>query len=144
LAPRSRITASKEFKPEESVRISDEHLRVEHRAKVSMAELRQWECTLRVQFQAPTEANAPYAFAVECVGLFRVASSWPPEKDEWLVKTNAPAVLFSTAREFVRGLMCAGPFSAILLPTVNFSDADEELPSREKPSESIAPPSPTP
>ena len=135
------LTVNKEFKPEEFVTITDEHFRVEHRSRVSNAESRQWECTLRVQFQAPSEANAPYAFVTECVGLFKVASGWPSERDEWLVKTNAPAVLFGMAREFVRSLMCAGPFSAILLPTVNFTDAAEKVEPTEKPSGALAAPS---
>lgn len=135
------LTASKEFKPEELVRITDEYIKVEHRTKGTDAESRLWECTLRVQFQAPPEANAPYAFVVECVGLFKIANAWPSEKDEWLAKTNAPAVLFGMAREFIRSLMCAGPFSAILLPTVNFTDAADKVVSTEKSSEVGAAPS---
>jgi preprotein translocase subunit SecB len=139
--PEVALTANKEFKPEEFVTITDEHVKVEHRSKLTIAESRQWECTLRIQFQAPPEANAPYAFVAECVGLFKVASAWPAERDEWLVKTNAPAVLFGMAREYVRSLMCAGPFSAILLPTVNFTDAAEKAVPSEKSAEAIAAPS---
>lgn len=131
------LTANKEFKLEAPCQLTDEYVRVENRSKQMNEQLRQWECMLRIQFQAPPEANAPYAFVTECVGLFRIADGWPPANDEWLVKTSAPAVLFGMAREYVRSLMCAGPFSPILLPTVNFTDAAVKANSAENSPEIV-------
>ncbi len=84
---------------------------------------RHWQVTLRVKHQpARKGANTPYYFTVEMVGTFTVGNEYPPEKIEWLVKTNATSVLFSAAREIVRAITGQGPYGAMILPTVSFYD----------------------
>lgn len=124
------LTANREMKPGTPTKLEAEHLKVEQRCKALDEAARRWECILRVQLQAPPDANSPYAFSVELAGTFKVADKWPKERDEHLVLTSAPAVLYGVAREYVRNLMAAGPYMAILLPTVNFTDAAPKPASR--------------
>jgi preprotein translocase subunit SecB len=85
---------------------------------------RHWQVTLRLKHQpARLDANTPYYFTVEMVGFFGIANEYPSEKTEWLVKTNATSVLFSTAREIVRALTAHGPYGPMILPTVSFYDS---------------------
>jgi len=81
---------------------------------------REWQVTLRLQQSAGADTNSPYSFAIELVGFFGVAPTYAVEKAEWMVRTNATAVLYSTAREVLRAAMAQGPFCPLLLPTVSF------------------------
>jgi preprotein translocase subunit SecB len=125
------VTTNKEFDIQKPVNFLFQHIKVHCENRLLNAERRQWECTLRIQLQAPPENNLPYAFVTEWVGLFRVLQGWQPEKDETLVVTSAPAVLFSMAREHIRNIMASGPYAPLLLPTVNFTDAAPKVGSAD-------------
>ena len=64
--------------------------------------------------------NAPYSFRAEAVGFFSVVESYPEDRAEWLVKTNASSVLYSVVREALRNAMATGPWKPIILPAVSF------------------------
>jgi len=81
---------------------------------------RLWQVTLRIQQQSGPSVNAPYFFTVELTGFFSVAPECPDNKVEWMLRTNATSVLYSTAREVLRSAMSQGPYCPLLLPTVSF------------------------
>lgn len=117
------VTANKQFDSQAPIRLFDTDIKADCQNRLLSSELRQWECVLKIRLQPQLDANLPYGFSTEWIGIFRVMNGWAPDKDEFLVRTSAPAVLFSMAREHLRANMASGPFPAILLPTVNFSDA---------------------
>ena len=79
-----------------------------------------WQVRLTVFHQTESKSNSPYSFRIAIVGFFRVDGKYPVERAEWLVKTNAPSVLYSIARENIRRLTIDGPWPFVLLPTVSF------------------------
>ncbi len=87
---------------------------------------RHWQVTLKVTYRPGPAVNAPYHFALEIVGLFRVAAEVADDKVEWLVQTNATSVLYSTAREILRSAMANGPNPPLLLPTGSFYEPRKE------------------
>ena len=114
------VTANREHNPKKPMTLTDKNLVVTPGFLPDQKGPRRWQVTLRIQQQAGPAANAPYYFTIELVGFFAVAASYPKEKAEWIVRTNATSVLFSTAREVLRNAMAQGPFCPLLLPTVSF------------------------
>lgn len=79
-----------------------------------------WQVRLVVFHQTEDESNSPYSFRVSLVGFFNVDDKYPAANAEWLIKTNAPSVLYSVAREVIRRATQDGPWQGVLLPTVSF------------------------
>lgn len=114
------VTANRQHEPGKPMTLSDENLVVKQDFLPQQDDPRRWQVTLRIQQQGGPSTNTPYSFTIELVGFFSVANNYPEEKVEWMVRTNAVSVLYSTAREVLRGAMSQGPFCPLLLPTVSF------------------------
>ncbi|MBI2440100.1 MAG: protein-export chaperone SecB [Lentisphaerae bacterium] len=114
------VTANREHDPKNPVALTDKSLVITPGYLPDKSDPRRWQVSLRIQQQAGPAANAPYFFTIELVSLFAVAASYPEENIEWMVRTNATSVLYSTAREVLRGAMAQGPFCPLLLPTMSF------------------------
>jgi preprotein translocase subunit SecB len=114
------VTANRQHDPRQPIALTHEHLVVKSDCTEQKDDPRRWQVTLRIQQQSGLSTNPPYFFTIELVGLFSVAASYPDDKAEWMVRTNATSVLYSTAREVLRGVMAQGPFCPLLLPTVSF------------------------
>ncbi len=132
------VTANREHDPQKAVTLTDENIVVKSNFMVQNDDSLKWQVTLRVQQQGGPSTNPPYFFTIEMVGFFTVAESYPAEKAEWMVRTNASSVLYSTAREALRVAMSQGPFRPLLLPNVSFYMPDtkklleETKPTRRK------------
>lgn len=118
------VIANREHDRTKPVEVTDKNLVVVPSFMPDQGNSRLWQVTLRIQQQAGPAANAPYFFTVELTGFFSVASDYPDNKVEWMVRTNATSVLFSTAREVLRSAMSQGPYCPLLLPTVSFYTPD--------------------
>jgi preprotein translocase subunit SecB len=114
------LTANKEFDPKKDTKLGVDNIIVTPALLAEASNVRQWQVTLRIQQQPGPEANAPYFSTMEIVGFFRLQDDYPEENIEWMVQTNATSVLFSAAREILRGATALGPYPPILLPTVSF------------------------
>jgi len=114
------VQANRSFDPKQGVTLGMDDVEMECHAKCTDETARMWEVSLRMFHQGKEKGNTPYFFKIEMVGFFAVLESYSPEKDEWLVKTNASSVLYSTAREVLRTTMANGPFMPLLLPTASF------------------------
>ena len=77
-------------------------------------------CQLSLELEDPTGGKFPYTFSITLLGFFEVVDWWDPDKVDSLVSANAPALLYSAARETIALLTGRGPFSRILLPSVTF------------------------
>ena len=114
------VKANKSFDESAPMNLTFEALQIESNVFAPQDKNGDWEVSLRLFYQGSEKVNSPYLFRVEVVGFFNVADSYPKQNAEWLVRTNAPTVLYSTARETLRAAMASGPFKALLLPAVSF------------------------
>jgi preprotein translocase subunit SecB len=79
-----------------------------------------WRCQVTVRSKDENEGIHPYTFQLTYVGFFRVVKEFPPDRVEQMVKANAPALLYSAAREALVSLTGRGRLPAIILPSVTF------------------------
>ena len=92
-----------------------------------------WQVNVQVQQQnLPVEKNAPYHFAIEVVGFFRWLKADQSDSLKETVFVHAASMLYGVAREVLRENMARGPFSPMILPTVNFMDGEPARPALPK------------
>jgi preprotein translocase subunit SecB len=102
---------------------------------------RKWRCDLTVRSNPQAKGNFPYAFSIQYTGFFAVIDEFPLEYVEQMVKTNAPAILYSSARETLMHLTGRGRLTAILLPSITFLElpkGEKLSPPKAKPTKRIA------
>lgn len=130
------VSANREHAPGKPISLTDDDIFLKTDFKPTSTDGRRWEVTLRIQQQAGPATNPPYYFTIELVGAFDVDAAYPANKVEWMVRTNATSVLYSTAREILRNAMAQGPFCPLLLPTVSFYTPDTNRMLEEAKAES--------
>jgi preprotein translocase subunit SecB len=79
-----------------------------------------WRCELSIRSKDEDEGNFPYSFQLIYIGFFRVVEQFPADRVEQMVRTNAPALLYSAAREALMYLTGRGRLPAILIPSITF------------------------
>lgn len=89
---------------------------------------RKWRCVLTVRSKPGKGQKHPYSFSIQYTGLFSVIDEFPSKFVEQMVRTNAPAILYSSAREALMYLTGRGRLTAVLLPSITFL----ELPTGKK------------
>lgn len=80
---------------------------------------RKWRCELTVE-SIENREGLPYFFKITFVGFFDVVEAYPESSIEVMAKANAPALLYSAARETLLPLTGRGQFPALVLPSVTF------------------------
>lgn len=82
-----------------------------------------WRVELRVQCWPGEDVVVPYRYKIHLAGIYKVRDgvAVPAEEERKLVSCNAPAVLFSWARDVIRTFTCMGPFGPIELPLCFFA-----------------------
>lgn len=96
-------------------------------------------CELSISLKGDIEQNSPYIFSIVLLGFFTLDESCAGEEAELLLKTNAPAVLYSAAREFLLLTTGRSLFTPLMLPTVTFLPAGEEIEAAVSNPESASP-----
>jgi preprotein translocase subunit SecB len=100
---------------------------------------RLWRSQLVVRSKEEKDRIYPYTFELVYVGFFRVIEEFPAERVEQMVRANAPALLYSAARETLMYLTGRGRLPAVLLPSITFIEPPRDLPHQAKrPSSSRA------
>jgi len=75
---------------------------------------------LTIELTDEAQKKLPYTFRVVLVGFFEISKHYPSEQAEDMGNANAPALLYSAARELLT-LISGRSFSAsVLLPSVTF------------------------
>lgn len=88
-----------------------------------------WKVAIQVKVE-PIEKNiGGYSITIELVGFFEVENGYPENQIGDMVAANAPAVLYSAARELLILITGRGPFPIFSLPCATFID---ETPSAKK------------
>jgi preprotein translocase subunit SecB len=98
---------------------------------------RRWQVTLNIKLQPRPEANSPYFFALNLVGILWAVAELPADRLPLLLAANGPAMLYGIAREVVRDLTSRGPFPPLALPTVSFLP-DPPNPQPQTPAVALA------
>lgn len=94
----------------------------------------QRSCNLSIELKESAEARFPWRFSVSLVGFFQIDENWPHDKDS-LFSANAPAVLYSAAREALAAVSGRGPHREVLLPSVTFIKLPTESKQLPQPAE---------
>lgn len=117
------ITDQLETPPKRSAKADNLGIKVQADAGPRDDDPFKWRCELTVESVEEAEIIPPYRFRITFVGFFHVAKGYPAERVELMARTNAPALLFSAAREALVPITSRGPYPAIVLPSVTFLEA---------------------
>jgi preprotein translocase subunit SecB len=91
-----------------------------------------WSVELVVVQKRKEGQNFPYEFRLSLVGIFACQDGvLDKEKETRFVQVNGSSMLYGMAREHIRALTAAGPWGAIILPTMSFYD-NKETPKKEE------------
>lgn len=123
------VTANPEYDAKTSAKLDFKDLQVEASAEAVPNEsgTRVWRVMLHVRQNVGPEKNAPYNFGIVLLGHFEVHPEYPDAKIRQLVSINGSSILYSAARQILRDAMHNGPFDALLLPTVSFSELPQDV-----------------
>lgn len=88
-------------------------------------------CRLFVANADHIKGRVAYDFNITLMGLFRVAEDYPAESLRKMVRYNAPALLYSAAREFIAMTTGRGGAGPLILPTVSFIEMKNAETSKE-------------
>jgi preprotein translocase subunit SecB len=80
----------------------------------------QCRCELSVELPDDPADKFPYKFAVILVGEYTIVSKFDDELADKIMKANAPAVLYSAARELLLTLTGRSGYRPFLLPSATF------------------------
>jgi preprotein translocase subunit SecB len=86
-----------------------------------------WRYEIQIKSHTSKKKNFPYGFSITLVGFFRIAEGLTNSIINMLLYANAPAVLYSAAREILATSTGRGPYPAIMLPSVTFADDIEKM-----------------
>jgi preprotein translocase subunit SecB len=90
---------------------------------------RDWKAAVQIKCSPKDKNICAYLITVELVGFFEVDKELPEDKIADVVAANAPAILYSAARELILLVTGRGPFPPFALPSVTFID---ETPSSKR------------
>jgi preprotein translocase subunit SecB len=111
-----QITAHKEFNRNKTPKMISDKLKSDVKFLANSKNSKLWQVRLNILFKPDDIDNFPYDFNLSLVGFFEVDD--PKRKD--IVYINAPAMLYSAAREIIVTITGRGPWGSVILPSVNF------------------------
>jgi preprotein translocase subunit SecB len=125
-------TANPKFNPEKEIVGALEHYSINAKANPLEAEKdapgHEWSVELEVVQKKTEENNFPYEFHISIFGIFTCQDgALASEKETRFVQVNGSSMLYGMAREHIRALTAAGPWGAIILPTLSFYEKKEQL-----------------
>jgi preprotein translocase subunit SecB len=127
------VSANKDFDVKKEPDIKDKDILVDVECLANKDDQHKWQVLLKVQLQPPAEANVPYRFTLELVGLFTVLKGFPEDRIERLIRTNASSMLYGVAREVVRDFTSRGPYLGLILPSASFYEPEPKEKTAAKP-----------
>jgi preprotein translocase subunit SecB len=85
------------------------------------------KCGIEISLAEKSNTNFPYQFKIVMTGLFTINTEIDAETGERLFRVNAPALLYSAAREIIFNLTSHSEHAPFLLPSVTFLDEAEPV-----------------
>jgi preprotein translocase subunit SecB len=114
------LSANPAFDPKQKLALKIGDLDVEHEERPVEGQPRQWQVIMKIKLAAPPDRNSPYFFSLGLNSVFDINPKTEEAMIPMLVSNSAPSVLYGIAREYLRSLMSAGPYPALLMPTLVF------------------------
>jgi preprotein translocase subunit SecB len=111
--------------------IKDFHSDIKYSKKKEYPRIRQ--VSLKLLYKPQKNDNMPYEFNINVIGFFEISSKLPESEVENMVGFNAPAMLYSAAREIIANISGRGPWGPFLLPTVSFMPQKSKKSKKHKP-----------
>ncbi len=84
----------------------------------------QRRCEVEIKLTEGSVSSFPYHFTIALYGIFTINKELSEETGEKLFRINAPALLYSAAREIIFNMTSHTKHQAFLLPSVSFIDED--------------------
>lgn len=92
-----------------------------------------WSVEMSIAQKIKEGQNFPYTFHITMIGMFACKDGvLDTEKEIQFVRVNGSSMLYGIAREHIRALTAAGPWGAVIIPTMSFYDKDTG--AKEEPS----------
>ena len=131
-------TANPQFDPEKEIVGALEHYSLNVKANPLEPDKNvpghSWSVELEVAQKKKEGQNFPYEFHFAIFGIFTCqAGTLDAEKETRFVEVNGSSMLYGMAREHIRSLTAAGPWGAIIIPTVSFYENKEQPKKEEAP-----------
>lgn len=89
-------------------------------------------CEVEIALTESSAGSFPYYFDIVMSGIFKVNPNLEKDIGEKLFRVNAPALLYSSAREIIFNLTSHTEHQAFLLPSVTFIDEDSDTIEEKK------------
>jgi len=123
-------TANPNFKPDKELDSTFEQYLVDVKfnplEKTKDFQGHPWSVELGITQKLKEGQNFPYGFRICVIGVFALQEGvLPGDKEVELVRTNGSSMLYGVAREHIRAITAAGPWGAIIIPTMSFYDNKE-------------------
>ena len=132
--------ANPQFKADKETKFNERDLEVAAAVQPIKDKPNRWQVSLNIRLQPATDANSPYSFCLNLVGVICwVGPELPEDKVGTLLRTNGPSMLYGVGREMARDLTARGPFPPLVLPSVSFIPDAPAAPT-PGPTESIEKP----
>ena len=93
-----------------------------------------WSVEMDIVQKYKADQNFPYEFNISLLGIFAIQEGPDAEKETLFVQVNGSSTLYGMAREHIRALTAAGPWGAIILPTVSFYETKDNPQKKEAPT----------
>lgn len=84
----------------------------------------QRKCEVQIELTETSKDSFPYRFNIVLYGIFTIDKDLNAETSEKLFRVNAPALLYSAAREIIFNITNHTEHQGFLLPSVTFIDED--------------------
>jgi preprotein translocase subunit SecB len=97
-----------------------------------------WRSEISIRSKDEKEGIYPYTFELVYVGFFRVHQGFPNERIEQMVRANAPALLYSAARETLMYLTGRGRLPPIMLPSLTFIEPPKQHQNKQSAKPSVS------
>ncbi len=93
-------------------------------------EARKIACRVFITTSDSSKNSIAYTIDITLMGIFRVAENYPDERIRPMVRYNAPALLYSAAREYIALTTGRGVAGPLTLPTISFIESKRTEPSQ--------------
>jgi preprotein translocase subunit SecB len=125
-------TANPQFNPEQEIQGALEEYSISAKANplepTKDVPGHSWSVELSVTQKKKEGQNLPYEFRLSMVGIFSCKDGvLDSERETRFVQVNGSSMLYGMAREHIRALTAAGPWGAIIIPTMSFYEKKEQL-----------------
>jgi preprotein translocase subunit SecB len=126
------VAANPEYNDKQPVDLKFSDLQIDSTIKQLPKKLdgRLWRVILQIQQNVGPDKNSPYNFSITMLGHYEVSPSLSADRVHAFVTINGSSILYSTARQILKGAMHNGPYPTLELPTVCFHDSEPPSPAK--------------